>query len=77
MTVYTLQRNETEHQPAARCTFEQQVSESGRKWVDVTMKFFYPAHGWVSTMGKGDGPMNVRHAREYYARLLETGYTAA
>jgi hypothetical protein len=77
MTVFTLERSETNLSPAARCTFQQRVSESGKKWVDVTMLFFYPQSGWVSTMGRGDGTYNVKAAREFYASLLERGYTAA
>lgn len=33
--------------------------------------------GWGGTMGKGDGYMNVKHAREFYRSLLERGFTAA
>jgi DNA-binding CsgD family transcriptional regulator len=29
MTIYTLERAETQQLPAARCTFQQRVSESG------------------------------------------------
>ena len=76
MTIFTLERNETNHSPAARCTFEPRVSESGKKWVDVTMLFFYPSSGWVSTMGRGDGTYTVKHAREFYGSLLEWGYAA-
>ena len=77
MTVFTLQRSETKDQPAARCTFQQRISNAGMKRVDVTLQVFYPSTGWVSTMGRGDGTMNVSHAREYYRHLLEIGYDAA
>jgi hypothetical protein len=77
MTVFTLARSETQHQPAACCTFQQQVLESGRKWVDVKMLNFYPSIGWVRTMGRGDGLMTVQEAREFYRRLLERGYASA
>lgn len=75
MTVFTLERSETSHSPAARCTFQQHVSELGNKWVDVVMLHFYPSMGWVSTMGCGSGGYTVKHAREFYGRLLEKGYT--
>ncbi len=76
MTVFTLERAATQHTPAARCTFEQEVSESGKKWVHVTMEELYST-GWSGTMGKGDGYKSVRHAREFYSRLLAKGFTAA
>lgn len=77
MTVFTLERSETSNSPAARCTFQQRVSESGKKWVDVEMFHFYPSMGWVGTMGRGDGSYTVKDAREFYRQLLERGYTAA
>lgn len=76
MTVFTLIRSETKHQPAARCTFQQFLSDAGNKFVDVKMHYLYDT-GWGSTMGKGDGVMSVRHAREFYQHLLEIGYTPA
>jgi hypothetical protein len=45
MTIYTLERAETQQLPAARCTFQQRVSESGKKWVDVTM-LHLTSTGW-------------------------------
>ena len=77
MTVFTLERSKTNHQPAARCTFQQCISETGRKFVDVKMLYFYASTGWVGTMGKGDGYMSVKHAREFYSHLLEIGYMPA
>ena len=77
MTTFTLERPETQHLPAARCTFQQRVSESGRKWVDVKMLHFYPSTGWVGAMGRGSGAMSVKHARKFYRHLLEVGYAAA
>ena len=76
MTTFTLVRSETKHQPSARCTFQQYISEAGSKFVDVKMSYLY-ATGWEATMGKGDGYMSVRHAREFYWHLLEIGYTPA
>jgi hypothetical protein len=76
MTVYTLERPETQHQPAARCTFQQRTSESGKKWVDVTM-LHLTSEGWGGTMGRGDGTYTVKHAKEFYMSLLERGFTAA
>lgn len=76
MAIYTLERAETQHQPAARCTFQQRVSESGKKWVDVTM-LHLTSKGWGSTMGRGDGTYSVRHAKEFYASLLDRGFAAA
>ena len=77
MTIYTLERAETQQLPAARCTFEQTVSGSGKPWFEVTMREFYASTGWVSTMGKGSGTYSVKHAREFYASLLGKGFTAA
>ena len=76
MTTFTLERPETQQLPAARCTFEQTVSKSGKTWFEVTMRELYSA-GWVHTMGKGSGTYSVKHAREFYASLLQRGYTAA
>ena len=76
MTTFTLERAETQHTPAARCTFEQTVSESGKVWFEVTMRELY-CTGWAGTMGRGSGTYNVKHAREFYSTLLERGYTAA
>ena len=76
MTSFTLQRAEDQHLPAARCTFKPCTSESGKKWVEVTM-LHLTNMGWGGTMGKGDGYMNVKHAREFYAKLLSRGFTAA
>jgi hypothetical protein len=71
MTIYTLERAETQQLPAARCTFQQRVSESGKKWVDVT------SEGWGGTMGRGDGTYTVSQAKEFYGNLLDKGFTAA
>ena len=76
MTSFTLERGETQHLPAARCTFIPYTSESGKKWVEVTM-LHLTNMGWGGTMGSGDGYMNVKHAREFYGRLLDRGFTAA
>jgi hypothetical protein len=76
MTIYTLDRAETQQLPAARCTFQQRVSESGKKWVDVTM-LHLTSTGWGSTMGRGDGTYTVRQAKEFYSSLLGRGFTAA
>jgi hypothetical protein len=76
MTVYTLERTETQHLPAARCTFQQRVSKSGKKWVDVTM-LHLTSQGWGGTMGRGDGTYTVKQAKEFYASLLSRGFTAA
>lgn len=76
MTVYTLERTETQQLPAARCTFQQRVSESGKKWVDVTM-LHLTTEGWSATMGRGDGTYTVKQAREFYMTLLNRGFTAA
>jgi hypothetical protein len=76
MTVYTLQRSETQHLPAARCTFQQRVSESGKKLVDVTM-LHLTTEGWGATMGRGDGTYTVKQAREFYMNLLDRGFAAA
>ena len=76
MTVFTLERSETQHQPAARCTFQQRTSESGKKWVDVTM-LHLTTEGWGSTMGRGDGTYTVQQAKDFYMTLLERGFTAA
>jgi hypothetical protein len=76
MAVYTLERTETQQLPAARCTFQQRVSESGKKWVDVTM-LHLTSQGWSSTMGRGDGTYTVKQAKEFYANLLSKGFTAA
>lgn len=75
MTIYTLERTEAQHLPAARCTFQQRVSESGKKWVDVTM-LHLTSEGWSSTMGRGDGTYTVQHAREFYMNLLDRGFAA-
>ena len=76
MTTFTLERPETQQLPAARCTFEQTVSKSGKTWFEVTMRELYST-GWAHTMGKGSGTYSVNHAREFYASLLQRGYTAA
>jgi hypothetical protein len=76
MATYTLERAETQDQPAARCTFQQRVSESGKKWVDVTM-LHLTSTGWGGTMGRGDGSYSVQQAREFYMNLLDRGFTAA
>jgi hypothetical protein len=76
MASFTLQRGETQFLPAARCTFNPYTSESGKKWVEVTM-LHLTNMGWGGTMGKGDGIMTVKHAREFYGRLLDKGFTAA
>jgi hypothetical protein len=76
MTIYTLERAETQQLPAARCTFKQRVSDSGKKWVDVTM-LHLTSMGWGSTMGRGDGTYTVSQAREFYGSLLGSGFTAA
>jgi hypothetical protein len=76
MTTYTLERTETQQLPAARCTFQQRVSESGKKWVDVTM-LHLTSTGWGGTMGRGDGTYTVSQAREFYSSLLGRGFTAA
>ena len=76
MTIYTLERAETQQLPAARCTFQQRVSESGNKWVDVTM-LHLTSMGWGGTMGRGDGTYTVSQAREFYSSLLGSGFTAA
>ncbi len=75
MTIYTLERAETQESPAARCTFQQRVSDSGKKWVDVTMLHF-TSTGWGGTMGRGDGAYTVSQAREFYSSLLGRGFTA-
>lgn len=75
-TVYVLERPETQYQPAARCTFQQFVSESGKRWVDVTM-LHLTSMGWGGTMGRGDGFYTVSQAREFYSSLLGSGFTAA
>ena len=76
MTTFILERPGTQHSPAARCTFKPYTSESGKKLVEVTMLHLYTT-GWSGTMGRGDGIYNVKHAREFYASLLQRGYTAA
>jgi hypothetical protein len=76
MTVYTLERTETQQLPAARCTFQQRVSESGKKWVEVTM-LHLTSQGWSGTMGRGDGIYTVKQAKKFYANLLSKGFTAA
>jgi hypothetical protein len=76
MTIYTLERAETQQLPAARCTFQQRVSESGKKWVDVTM-LHLTSMGWGGTMGRGDGTYTVSQSREFYSSLLGSGFTAA
>ena len=76
MTIYTLERAETQQLPAARCTFQQRVSDSGKKWVDVTM-LHLTSMGWGGTMGRGDGRYTVSQAREFYSSLLGSGFTAA
>ena len=76
MMIYTLERAETHHLPAARCTFHQRVSESGKKWIDVTM-LHLTSEGWGSTMGRGDGTYTVSQAKEFYGNLLSKGFTAA
>jgi hypothetical protein len=76
MTTYTLQRSETRQLPAARCTFRQYTSESGKKWVEVTM-LHLTTMGWGGTMGRGDGIYTVRQAREFYRNLLERGFVTA
>jgi len=75
MTIYTLERAETQQLPAARCTFQQRVSESGKKWVDVTMMHL-TSNGWGGTMGRGDGTYTVSQAKEFYGNLLDRGFTA-
>ena len=70
MTTFTLERAETQHTPAARCTF----TPNGKS-VEVTM-LHLTSTGWAGTMGRGSGTYNVKHAREFYASLLERGYTA-
>ena len=76
MTSFTLERGETHRLPAARCIFKPYTSESGKKGVEVTM-LHLTNMGWGGTMGKGDGHMNVKHAREFYGSLLDRGFTAA
>jgi hypothetical protein len=76
MTAYILERTETQHFPAARCTFQQRISGSGKKWVDVTM-LHLTSQGWGGTMGRGDGTYTVKQAKEFYASLLSRGFTAA
>jgi hypothetical protein len=73
---FTLERPETQQLPAARCTFKPYTSESGKKWVEVTM-LHLTNMGWGSTMGRGDGIYNVRQAKEFYSSLLGRGFTAA
>jgi hypothetical protein len=77
MTAFTLKRSETTQLPATRCTFQPYVSESGKKWVRLSVQYFYPSLGWVGTMGRGDGDYAVKHARELYATFLQRGFTAA
>ncbi|NBS93198.1 MAG: hypothetical protein EBS91_04310 [Betaproteobacteria bacterium] len=76
MTTFTLERSETRHAPAARCIFKPYTSESGEKWVEVTM-LHLTVMGWGGTMGRGDGHYNVRQAREFYGNLLDRGFAAA
>jgi hypothetical protein len=76
MTTFTLERSETQHLPAARCIFKPYTSESGKKWVEVTM-LHLTNMGWGCTMGRGDGHYTVKQAREFYASLLNRGFTAA
>jgi hypothetical protein len=71
MTTFTLERAETQHTPAARCTF----TPNGKS-VEVTVLHLTSA-GWGETMGRGSGFYTVKHAREFYAALLGRGYTAA
>ena len=71
MTAFTLERAETKHRPAARCTF----TPDG-KTVEVLMLHLTTA-GWNATMGRGSGCYSVKHAREFYASLLSRGFTAA
>jgi hypothetical protein len=75
MNSFTLERGETQHLPAARCTFKPYTSESGKKLVEVTM-LHLTNMGWGPTMGRGDGLYNVKHAREFYGSLLDRGFTA-
>jgi hypothetical protein len=76
MNTFILERDETQQTPAARCTFKPYTSESGKQWVEVTM-LHLTNMGWGGTMGKGDGHMNVKHAREFYASLLGRGFRPA
>lgn len=76
MTAFTLERSETNQQPAARCTFQPYISEAGKQMVNVKMSHFYASTGWGGTMGKGDGCMSASHARDYYRHLLEIGFAA-
>jgi hypothetical protein len=76
MTSFTLERGETQHLPAARCTFTPYTSKSGKKWVEVAMLHLTNME-WGATMGRGDGHYNVKHARKFYGSLLDRGFTPA
>jgi hypothetical protein len=73
---YTLTRPETKHTPAARCIFKPYTNDSGKRWVEVSMLHLTNA-GWGSTMGRGEGVYSVKHAREFYASLIQRGFVAA